>query len=158
MIFQGFTHDVASIESFVCPLTVADFWHENAKIFLPTWRAEGFLLTSTPVHASCLVAYSAPPYTSRREPAVPPQGAVSVLCVGPPRRPFTHSTPSGYACFWPLWTPLMRSMTCTSQNFTCILFKLQGVECWSIRVNGNWRLVFDFQAGHTYILDYKDHH
>jgi proteic killer suppression protein len=29
---------------------------------------------------------------------------------------------------------------------------------WSIRGNGNWRLAFDFQDGHTYILVYKDYH
>ena len=31
-------------------------------------------------------------------------------------------------------------------------------ECWSIRVNGNWRLAFDLQDGHTYVLGYKDYH
>lgn len=29
---------------------------------------------------------------------------------------------------------------------------------WSIAVNGNWRLTFEFQDGHVYILDYEDYH
>jgi proteic killer suppression protein len=29
---------------------------------------------------------------------------------------------------------------------------------WSIWVNGNWRLTFEFIDGHVYILDYEDHH
>jgi hypothetical protein len=29
---------------------------------------------------------------------------------------------------------------------------------WSIWVNGNWRLTFEFQEGHAYVLDYEDCH
>jgi len=29
---------------------------------------------------------------------------------------------------------------------------------WSIRVNGNWRMMFKFQDGNAYILDYEDYH
>jgi len=29
---------------------------------------------------------------------------------------------------------------------------------WSIRVNGNWRLTFEFRDGHAYVLDYEDYH
>jgi proteic killer suppression protein len=29
---------------------------------------------------------------------------------------------------------------------------------WSIRVNGNWRLTFEFRDGHVYVLDYEDYH
>lgn len=29
---------------------------------------------------------------------------------------------------------------------------------WSIWVNGNWRLTFEFRERHVYILDYEDHH
>jgi len=29
---------------------------------------------------------------------------------------------------------------------------------WSIRVNGNWRMTFEFQDGNAYILDYEDYH
>lgn len=29
---------------------------------------------------------------------------------------------------------------------------------WSITVNGNWRLTFEFQDGSAYILDYEDYH
>lgn len=30
--------------------------------------------------------------------------------------------------------------------------------CWSITVNGNWRLTFKFIDGNAYILDYEDYH
>jgi toxin HigB-1 len=29
---------------------------------------------------------------------------------------------------------------------------------WSIWVNGNWRLTFEFRDGHAYVLDYEDYH
>lgn len=29
---------------------------------------------------------------------------------------------------------------------------------WSITVNGNWRVTFEFLAGNAYILDYEDYH
>jgi toxin HigB-1 len=29
---------------------------------------------------------------------------------------------------------------------------------WSITVNGNWRLTFEFQDGNAYVLDYEDDH
>lgn len=29
---------------------------------------------------------------------------------------------------------------------------------WSIWVNGNWRLTFEFREGHVYVLDYEDYH
>ncbi len=29
---------------------------------------------------------------------------------------------------------------------------------WSIRVDGNWRLTFEFRDGQAYILDYEDYH
>lgn len=29
---------------------------------------------------------------------------------------------------------------------------------WSINVNGNWRLTFEFVDGHAYVLDYEDYH
>ncbi|MAM86185.1 MAG: Killer protein [unclassified Hahellaceae] len=29
---------------------------------------------------------------------------------------------------------------------------------WSIWVNGNWRLTFEFRDGNAYILDYEDYH
>lgn len=29
---------------------------------------------------------------------------------------------------------------------------------WSISVNANWRLTFEFREGHVYILDYEDYH
>ena len=29
---------------------------------------------------------------------------------------------------------------------------------WSIWVNGNWRLTFEFRDGNVYVLDYEDYH
>lgn len=29
---------------------------------------------------------------------------------------------------------------------------------WSIWVNGNWRLTFEFQDGQAFVLDYEDYH
>ena len=31
-------------------------------------------------------------------------------------------------------------------------------ERWSIWVNGNWRLTFEFREGDVFILDYEDYH
>jgi proteic killer suppression protein len=40
------------------------------------------------------------------------------------------------------------------------LHPLQGSESgrWSIWVNGNWRLSFEFVDGDAYVLDYEDYH
>jgi proteic killer suppression protein len=29
---------------------------------------------------------------------------------------------------------------------------------WSINVSGNWRIVFEFVDGHTYVVNYEDYH
>lgn len=29
---------------------------------------------------------------------------------------------------------------------------------WSVVVNGNWRITFEFQNGNAYVLDYEDYH
>jgi proteic killer suppression protein len=29
---------------------------------------------------------------------------------------------------------------------------------WSIWINGNWRLTFEFRDGQAYVLDYEDYH
>lgn len=29
---------------------------------------------------------------------------------------------------------------------------------WSITVNGNWRITFEFEAGNVYIVNYEDYH
>ena len=29
---------------------------------------------------------------------------------------------------------------------------------WSVTVNGNWRLTFEFRDGNAYVLDYEDYH
>ncbi len=29
---------------------------------------------------------------------------------------------------------------------------------WSVTVNGNWRMTFEFRDGNAYVLDYEDYH
>lgn len=29
---------------------------------------------------------------------------------------------------------------------------------WSIWVNGNWRITFEFRDGHAHVLNYEDYH
>jgi proteic killer suppression protein len=40
------------------------------------------------------------------------------------------------------------------------LHSLKGIRSgiWSIRVNGNWRLTFEYTGGNIYILNYEDYH
>ena len=40
------------------------------------------------------------------------------------------------------------------------LHPLKGVERgrWSVWVNGDWRVTFEFKDGHAYVLDYEDYH
>jgi proteic killer suppression protein len=40
------------------------------------------------------------------------------------------------------------------------LHELKGARkgTWSIAVNGNWRLTFEFLNGHVYLLNYEDYH
>ncbi len=40
------------------------------------------------------------------------------------------------------------------------LHSLKGSERgrWSIWVNGNWRLTFEFRDGQSWLLDYEDYH
>ena len=40
------------------------------------------------------------------------------------------------------------------------LHKLQGnkKDRWSISVNGNWRVTFDFSESNVYIVNYEDYH
>ncbi len=54
----------------------------------------------------------------------------------------------------------------TAQNLSDIalpgfgLHRLKGnaKDRWSIKVNGNWRLTFKFEAGDIFVLDYEDYH
>ncbi|WP_028388258.1 type II toxin-antitoxin system RelE/ParE family toxin [Legionella fairfieldensis] len=36
--------------------------------------------------------------------------------------------------------------------------KGQRKDCWSITVNGNWRVTFTFEDGDVYIVNYEDYH
>lgn len=31
-------------------------------------------------------------------------------------------------------------------------------DCWSITVNGNWRITFEFHDGDAFIVNYEDYH
>ena len=43
-------------------------------------------------------------------------------------------------------------------GFRLRALKGEGKGRWSIWVNGNWRLTFEFRDGHAYVLDYEDYH
>jgi toxin HigB-1 len=40
------------------------------------------------------------------------------------------------------------------------LHRLKGEDKgrWSIWVNSNWRITFEFEGGHVFIVDYEDYH
>ena len=40
------------------------------------------------------------------------------------------------------------------------LHALKGQQAgrWSVTVNGNWRMTFEFKDGDAYVLDYEDYH
>lgn len=42
----------------------------------------------------------------------------------------------------------------------CRLHPLKGKQSklWSITVNGNWRITFEFENGNVYIVNYEDYH
>ncbi len=51
----------------------------------------------------------------------------------------------------------------TSEDMDIPGFKLHELKGsdkgrWSIWVNGNWRITFEFRDGHAYVLDYEDYH
>ena len=43
-------------------------------------------------------------------------------------------------------------------GFRLHLLRGSGRDRWSVWVNGNWRLTFEFKDGHAYVLDYEDYH
>lgn len=58
-------------------------------------------------------------------------------------------------------TTLDSATTVQDMNFpNWYLHPLQGNKegYWSIRVNGNWRIIFKFEDGNAYIVDYLDYH
>ena len=60
-----------------------------------------------------------------------------------------------------LLTALDTAFTIDDMNIPGIrLHPLKGSEKgrWSVWVNGNWRLTFEFVNGDVYILDYEDYH
>jgi len=43
-------------------------------------------------------------------------------------------------------------------SFTLHPLKGEMLGRWSISVNGNWRLTFEFIDGNVFVLDYEDYH
>jgi proteic killer suppression protein len=43
-------------------------------------------------------------------------------------------------------------------NFKLHSLKGNRAGVWSIAVNGNWRVTFEFTEGNAYILNYEDYH
>ena len=43
-------------------------------------------------------------------------------------------------------------------GFALHTLKGERTGTWSISVNGNWRVTFEFQDGNAYILNYEDYH
>jgi toxin HigB-1 len=43
-------------------------------------------------------------------------------------------------------------------GFRLHLLKGKAKGRWSIWVNGNWRITFEFRDGNAYVLDYEDYH
>jgi hypothetical protein len=46
----------------------------------------------------------------------------------------------------------------TGANDKLVWQAAQQAGRWSIWVNGNWRITFEFRDGHAHVLDYEDHH
>lgn len=51
---------------------------------------------------------------------------------------------------------LINDMNLPSFNLHELKGNRKGI--WSITVNGNWRITFEFVNGHAYILNYEDYH
>ena len=43
-------------------------------------------------------------------------------------------------------------------GFRLQLLKGEEKGRWSVWVNGNWRMTFEFRDGQAYVLDYEDYH
>ncbi len=59
------------------------------------------------------------------------------------------------------WAALETAHTVDDTNIPGFrLHALKGSEKgrWSIWVNGNWRITFEFENGNAHILDYEDYH
>ncbi len=50
----------------------------------------------------------------------------------------------------------VEDMNFPGSNLHPLSGKLKGQ--WSVRVNKNWRLFFEFNNGHAYLVDYDDYH
>ena len=44
------------------------------------------------------------------------------------------------------------------KNYDLHQLKGKASSRWSIKVNGNWRLTFEFRDSDVYVLDYEDYH
>ena len=50
----------------------------------------------------------------------------------------------------------IRDMSYPGSNIHQLKGRLEGV--WSVRVSGNWRIVFEFKDGDAHVVDYMDYH
>jgi proteic killer suppression protein len=58
-------------------------------------------------------------------------------------------------------TLLDAALKVTDMNFPgSALHPLKGdlVDYWSVTVKGNWRIIFQFEKGNVYLVDYLDYH
>ena len=74
------------------------------------------------------------------------------------RRAFSPSTRSGCACYWLRWRSSQKIEDMDVPGFRLHPLKGQEKGRWSVWVNGNWRLTFEFKDGQAYVLDYEDYH
>jgi len=79
---------------------------------------------------------------------------------------FTHGITAGIINEHKRRLKMILEMLHASENIEDINFpgsnlhKLKGdmKEYWSIRLSGNWRIIFKFNRGKAYALDYVDYH
>lgn len=82
------------------------------------------------------------------------------------RRFFESGSPAGIQPFHAKRLRMLLTALDTAQSIDDMnvpgfrLHPLKGSERgrWSVWVNGNWRLTFEFSEGHAYVLDYEDYH
>lgn len=50
----------------------------------------------------------------------------------------------------------IRDMDLPGYNLHSLKGDLKGF--WSVKISGNWRIIFRFEGGHAYVVDYLDYH
>ena len=60
-----------------------------------------------------------------------------------------------------MFLPVMQATSPADMDFSGSgLHQLKGSlkDYWAVKVSGNWRMTFRFEAGHAYVVDYQDYH